>query len=234
MIKAVLRFQNPFLIYKQYLSELQNLERAPYNNFEDLLLKQELSSKKIYFLMGGDHKYDNSYDLDHPIFKRAISLATERNYDIGIHPSYKSWKSKELIKREKERLEGSIGKEITIARQHYLHFDVLQTPGLLLKNGIIEDSSLGYTRHIGFRCGTGYPYYLYDFKEEKKSKLLERPLAYMESAALYSREFVKESISFFDANKMNTMINCNFHNSRFDPLTKEGIKVKEVYAYLKR
>lgn len=234
MIKAMLRFQNPLLVFGQFVRERMKIEEAPYNVFEELLIKNELASKKIYFLMGGQHKYDNSYDLDHPIFLNAVKLAKERGYKIGIHPSYESWKSGAIIRSEKERLEKAIGDNLVFSRQHYLHFDVSETPALLLAEGIEEDSSLGFTKHIGFRCGTGFPYNLYDFKNEQESKLVERPLVYMDSAALKKSNFIEASKAFFESNKMNTHITVNFHNSRFDPLTREGREVQEVYDWIRR
>ena len=127
----------------------------PYNNFDWLLTSKKGIQKKIYFLVGGKHEVDSPFSLEHPTFLNAIQLAKEKGYSVGIHPSYNSWVNESIVKDEKGKLEELIKEQINISRQHYLHFDLTITPNILIQNGIREDSTLGYNRFIGFRCGTG-------------------------------------------------------------------------------
>ena len=220
------------LLFKQWINFiLTGLE--PYDTFSWLLSEREFSSKEIYFLAGGQHKLDTPFPLDDPIFKNAIKWALDKGYKPGIHPSFESWKDRGRIHSEKEILENAINIPVKLSRQHFLNFDVMETPHALISCGISKDSSLGFSRRNGFRCGTGFDYFLYDFKNEKTLSLLESPLIFMDSACLHesyynSEVFIKIMTDFFEANKYNTRIVCNFHNSFIDEATMRSIPLKEM------
>lgn len=222
------------MLKKQFAAWSKDHLNDPYNNFDFLLSKSKGISKTIYFLVDGKHKYDNIYDLSHPIFKSAVKLAKERGYKIGIHPSFLSWDSSDIVLAEKKKLEKAIGTVITCSRQHYLHFDPIKTVEALFEAGITEDASVGYTNAIGFKAGTGFEYFLYNFKNEERSGIKETPLVFMDSAAI--NEAIREEIdledltqSFLMSNLENTQINFNFHNSRFDPANANYEALKRSY-----
>jgi hypothetical protein len=207
-------------VYQKYRKEGAD----PFDTFDWMLSKKEVQ-KRIYFLVGGNHRWDSTYDLKDEIFNKAIALSKERNYTIGIHPSYNSWMDVDLIMEQKARLEEGIRIEIEYSRQHFLNFDVLETPSLLEKAGIGVDSSLGYTRYTGYRCGTAFPYLLYDFKNEKTSSIKEEPLVFMDMAWLYESERTKDySIDLDDFNGA-----FNFHNSFFYEAEQRGLSIKNKY-----
>ncbi len=212
-------------------------QRNEYNTFDWMLTDQSNVEKCIYFLAGGTTKYDTPYALDTNEMKTIFQLCKKRNYRIGIHPSFDCWKDNELLKIEKEKLEAQINQPIVISRQHYLHFDFKKTPDLLIQNNIKEDSSIGYRDLIGFRCGTGFGYHLYNFKEEAPFDFLEVPLIFMDSSLFretnHDLEKVKERWnSFLDKNKFHTKITFNFHNSRFYDAQIHEIPLKKWYQEL--
>ena len=49
------------------------------------------------------------------------------------------------------------------------------------------DSTLSYADHAGFRCGTCFPYQLFDVINRKPINLIEYPLIAMESSVLDKR-----------------------------------------------
>ena len=86
-------------------------------------------------------------------------------------------------------------------------------------------------------AGLGFPYALYDFNSEGKSKLIEDPLSFMDSSCLHESkldgEIFKQKVKdFFQLNKYNTHITCNFHNSFFDEAYFRGIDMKQIYLDL--
>ncbi len=237
MARAIFKGEPVKEIINQYRKVRRDITDDPYNTFSELLLERTGIEKRIYFLMGGNHKYDNTYSIKHPSFLEALSLSKERGYEIGIHPSYESWTTKEMIIKEKSRLERCLNEEIFKSRQHFLHFDISKTPEVLLEAGIVEDSSLGFTQYIGFRCGTGFPYYLFDFNKESKSELLEVPLVFMDSAAINESKTsstpLEEMTKAFQLTNMhNTQICYNFHNSRMDTSIAEGRLIRRIYREL--
>ena len=219
--------------YIEYLTE----GKDPFDSFEWMLVTNPDVEKQIYFLSGGTHSMDTPYDQVNDRFRNIIKDAIFKGYEIGIHPSFKSWNDLDLIQKEKSHLEENSGVEIKSSRQHFLNFDICTTPELLLKAGIQKDSSLGFTRYTGFRCGTGFPYNLYDFENEKRSDLIEDPLVFMDSSCLHesgfnSKRFISRMESFFELNKYNSRINCNFHNSFFEEAALRNIPLKEIYLKL--
>ncbi len=86
----------------------------------------------------------------------------QRGWDIGLHGSYLSPLSYEMLAEQKEDVEKAIGESVIASRQHNLHFDSAKTPAFLEKAGLQVDSTLGSNRDIGFRAGTSYPFRMWD------------------------------------------------------------------------
>lgn len=214
----------PYL-WKTYMDYLLKGQDS-FDNFE-WLLSEKYIKKTIYFLVGGIHKNDNKYNLKNKIVQKAIRLAKERNYSFGIHPSYESWNRMDLMIQEKEKLEKELDIELVNSRQHYLNFDIEKTPKLLQLIGIKEDSSLGYTRYIGYRCGTGFPYNLYDFENEKAFGISEVPLVFMDSS--WWHEYQRENKVNILESLNNLYGMMNFHNSFFDELNYVNKNIKDNY-----
>jgi hypothetical protein len=211
-------------------------EHDPFDTSEWMLSKQQEQIKEIYFLVGGAHEEDNPYSFDDPIFNSFIKNAVDAGYHIGIHPSFESWQRPELVLKEKNKLEKVLGKSITISRQHFLNFDILHTPKILESCGILKDSSIGFSRHVGFRSGTGFEHYLYDFDLEGPS-ILETPLVFMDVAGMYvcdwdGDRYLKLKQSFLSRNAYNTHITFLYHNTIFDEMEMRGYNIKKDYFNL--
>ena len=142
-------------------------DKDPFDTFDWLFSTCSWPQKIIYFMAGGITKYDNHYSIADQRIKDIIALAKNKDYSMGLHPGYAAWKNPDLFLKEKKKLEEVVGEEVKHSRQHFLHFSFADTPGILEANGIKSDSTLGYQDLIGFRCGTGFPYHLYNFKEER-------------------------------------------------------------------
>jgi hypothetical protein len=192
-------------------------------------------NKTIYLMTGGITKHDNKYKITDPKIKEIIKKALQRKYQIGIHPSFEAGRDKALFEDEVNKLSKILNTKIIHSRQHFLRMDWNLTPYIWSKLGIEIDSSMGYKRHIGFRCGTGFTYNMYDFNNEKPFPWFEEPLVFMESALIH---YCKNNIlslntitkEFFHNHRNNTHITINFHNSNFDPLVKTGNVLKNIYV----
>ncbi len=235
------------LYHRRGLRELRNIcahwwkrltttVKDPYDCFDDLLRPEYTWTTKTLFLMtGGNSKYDNLYAIDHPYLDQIIRMARARGYQFGIHPSYNAGFDEGMYRIEIKKLEATTHTKIINNRQHWLRFDWQITPYLWEQNGIEFDYSMGYNQHIGFRCGTGFPYRMYDFKNEQAFTWTEVPLVLMDSSVkhfvLKNGGKIGEVIDgFLQKNKWNTHISMNFHNSNFDELTEMGREVRKTYA----
>jgi hypothetical protein len=105
---------------------------------------------------------------------------THEQADLGIHPSFYSGENVLLFKKEKSRIEKIIGERIIKSRQHYLRFFLPDTYLNLLEQGIEQDYSMVFHDLPGFRAGICTPFFFYDLKNDKATKLKIFPAAFME------------------------------------------------------
>ena len=117
-----------------------------------------------------------------PILKRI----SDRNHQIGIHPSYKSSVDPSLFEIEKTRLEAAllragVSRWSQTSRQHYLRWNTLNTWRNLDSIGIKVDSSLGFADKPGFRCGTSRTFSTFDWSNSQMLNLKEQPLLIMDA-----------------------------------------------------
>lgn len=220
--------------WKNYFKTKLQVINDPYFNFDFLLKKRKNIEQIIYFLVGGSSKYDKPLPRIDENFKKFILRAKNEDISIGIHPSYDTYNNSEIMLKEKEALENLTSENIQKSRQHFLHFSFKHTPDVLETVNIIEDSTIGYSDRIGFRSGTGFPYRLYNFKNEKPWKFIEVPfvcmdLALIREAKYYNKEILDVFNELIHSNENITQLTFNFHNSQFYDASMQGILLIEVY-----
>ena len=139
----------------EFLSEVKTKLKLPVNYFI-------LCRKK--------DKYDTNWSVNRKAFHSLIrKLDTEG--EIGIHPSYVSATSKNKMKEEIAYLSGILNRDITLSRQHFLRFNFPETYQNLVKLGIKEDYSMGYSSQTGFRAGIARSFNFFDLENNKETGL---------------------------------------------------------------
>jgi hypothetical protein len=146
--------------------------------------------------------YDCTYKLSDKckFFGRKMSVANlmqeldAEGFDVGLHGSYYSGATKDMHRQQISSIETATGLKITTNRQHWLNFNINNTPVLLHEAGILADSTLGFNRNIGFRAGTSLPFFMFDLNSNTELNVLQVPLIIQEGAltALNSLEYDKE------------------------------------------
>ncbi|MEZ4909292.1 MAG: hypothetical protein R2774_00360 [Saprospiraceae bacterium] len=249
VLKFVKAYGHIFLFHKNKLEKIRRLTKDyldikfkkkpdPYDTFNWLLVKSSkfIDERYIFFLVGGKTKFEGYFDIS-DTFALSIIEATKRlGYKIGIHPSYMSSDNKQLMSDQINLLKDVSGQNIEYSRQHFLRYKIQKTSEILEDLGIRMDSSLGFRDAIGFRCGTGFPYKLFNFKDEKSYNLMELPLIVMDMALIKKVQwnqdlFIYELTKFIENNRYNTYITFNFHNTSFDPILWQNDKVKKWYCH---
>ena len=140
----------------------------------------------FYFICGGsDPLRDADYDLEHPAIRDLLRRIHERGHEIGLHPSYSTYRDSGALKRESLRLKSVCTQEGIQqyrwgGRMHYLRVAYPETLIALAEAGLDYDSTLGYADFPGFRCGTCHEYQAFDPKSQKKIDIKIRPLIVME------------------------------------------------------
>ncbi|MEQ9552809.1 MAG: polysaccharide deacetylase family protein [Coleofasciculus sp. G3-WIS-01] len=145
----------------------------------------------FYFICGGNSQFDPCYDVNSLAIRKLIRQILSRGHEVGLHPSYDTYIRLDKLKIEAYTLqcilseEGAFTGEIG-GRQHFLRWKAPDTWQYWEDSGLAYDSSLGYSEHVGFRCGTCYEYPVFNLKTGQGLKLRERPLTIMECSMLRS------------------------------------------------
>jgi hypothetical protein len=161
-----------------------NLKIDPFDTYENLFQILKPFPNSVWFILGGTlAEFDRNVSLSTKAMGKLVRQIDE-NYCVGVHPSYRSGLSCNMVKTEIDCLADIIGKNITASRQHYLKFCLPQTYRCLVDLGITHDYSMGYSKAVGFRASTCTPFPFYDLLDEKSLPLTVVPFQVMDRALL--------------------------------------------------
>jgi len=187
--KAILKGED----FTSRIKVLLGNQKDPYDTFEyqDEIHKRYKMSPIYFFLLSDYGTNDKNISVKNKTFQSLIKSVSENN-KIGIHPSYASNNKPQKIAAEIKILQDISQKEVKRSRQHYLKLNIPYTYYNLIKNGIIEDHTMGYAEQSGFRASICSPYYFYDLSKEKETNLKIFPFAVMEATFQYYKKYSPE------------------------------------------
>jgi uncharacterized protein DUF7033 len=177
LIKKIVRLN--FSDLKDQLLTILHLRKDMFETYEYIFSKIKNNKAIFFFNMGSYSKYDKNPSHKNKTFRKLIKQISTKNL-VGLHPSYASNSSYNLISTEKKWLEEIINEKITSSRQHYLKLKMPVTYNQLIENGIQNDFTIGYSSMYGFRAGTCKPFLFFDLKKNETTKLCLFPFAVME------------------------------------------------------
>ncbi len=194
----------------------------PYDRVSDMIdIHEELDIKPTIFILTSERgKYDKNINPNYKIFSEKVKDIKSRAH-LGVHPSYESMESLELINTQKRKLEAVSETVINASRQHFLRFSLPATYRALLEAGIENDYSMGYAESLGYRAGTSLPFYWYDLEKDITTKLLIHPFQIMDVTLknylqLSPEESIQKMESIIHHNKVVSGQTCIiWHNSSF-------------------
>lgn len=177
-----------------------NFDVDPANTFDFLMSISERYSLKSAFYFITERtagKIDGNYSIDMPWIRALMRRMHERGHEIGLHPSYNTFRDASQTKREFSRLlsvaEGEgIQQTEWGGRQHFLRWDASSTWQNWTDAGLTYDSTLTYAEMSGFRCGICYEFPVFNLETQKQLNLRERPLVVMD-ASLFHPDYMKLS-----------------------------------------
>jgi len=166
----------------------------PHNTYEWLmsLSEQYDVTSEFYFICGRtDPLKDGDYNIASPFIGGLLEEIHSRGHQIGLHPSYNSFREPDVIHQEFMRLRSVCDRRGIVqnewpARMHYLRWRVGVTPVALEEAGIAVDATLAYADRPGFRCGTCHGYQAFDPVGKRALNLHVRPLVAMDTSVLNS------------------------------------------------
>lgn len=162
--------------------------KDPANTFDwimDVSTRNGLTSA-FYFICGQSHpRFDANYKLEHPAIRDLIRKIHNRGHEVGLHPSYNTYKSPASIVFESKRLkkvcaEEGVKQKTWGGRMHYLRWEHPKTLYGWEQAGFDYDSTLGFADYPGFRCGTCFEYPAFDPAACKQIDIRIRPLIAMD------------------------------------------------------
>lgn len=153
----------------------------------------------LYWKASAPGPFDTGYDIGHPKIAPVIAWAKDEGIELGVHPGYETFLSRETLRGEVQRVREAIGTEAVGGRQHYLRW-CPEAWADWESCGLAYDSSVGFADQAGFRCGTCWPYLPWLWHEDRCADLLEIPLLAMDATLVnymklnprQSFEFVRE------------------------------------------
>jgi hypothetical protein len=163
------------------LSVLRGKEADPFYTFDAIRAIHSGFPEKllIFVLSGKPGRYDPNSCPDKPEFKTLVA-SLGKEYQLGIHPSFRSNDSISVLKEEFETLSTLLPYPLKNSRQHFLKIKLPLTYRNLITLGIQEDYSMGYPGQPGFRAGVCTPFQFYDLEKEEKTNLKLWPVTLMD------------------------------------------------------
>ena len=138
------------------------------------------NQQPLLFIHAGKYgKYDKSVSSKNIYFRKFVRNI-QKDFPIGLHPSYISADKPEVLKQELNTLNKLANLPITHSRQHYLRVKFPEYYRMLIVAGITDDYSMGFADKPGFRAGTSRTFKWFDLLEDKATNLCIHPFAIMD------------------------------------------------------
>ncbi len=138
----------------------------------------------VYWKSSASSRYDTGYDPRHPQVREVISWLHKQGVETGVHPSYYTFCSPDLLQSEVAGLREVLGDRPLGGRQDFLRWGP-ETWVDWETCGLAYDSSVGFADRLGFRAGTCIPYRPWLLSSNREANLLEIPLLVMDSTLVH-------------------------------------------------
>lgn len=160
-----------------------------FNWLMDVSERHGLQSAFYFICEQRGAQYDCDYDLGHPAIQHVFREIHRRGHEIGLHPSYNSYRDAERIHREAMRLRSTcsslgIDQQAWGGRMHWLQWSHPLTLRAWSDGGMAYDSTMTYAECPGFRCGTCFEYPAFDPVARQALPITVRPLVVMEGSVI--------------------------------------------------
>ena len=160
----------------------------------------------------------------------------ERGHEIGLHPSYNTFRNPSQIRREFDVLQRTadaenIRQERWGGRQHFLRWEAPTTWQAWEDAGLDYDSTLTFADNVGFRCGVCYEFPVFNLRTRRPLHLREQPLIVMEDTLL-RREYMNLPFSDVWERVIRLRERCRAYDGTFTLLWHTHMLVDKKMAQL--
>lgn len=222
----------PKLVFKRFF------QQDDWFNFQTIVdvEAQFGASSSFYFLpqKGKEGQWKNAdYNINSKPIQNVIASLKNTPNEIGVHGSFGTHVNTDKFKTDIANIQHQ---PIVGNRFHFLMFEPEKTVSVLEAADIKYDTSLGFAEQIGFRRGTCYPFYLYNFETERISPVIEIPLIAMDTTLASTKymgisqaESLPQLFQLVDeVKKFGGIFTLLWHNTYFSDYKYTGWK--DVYV----
>ncbi len=184
--RSLIKFRPAELLER--VSVLAGVRPDPYDCFGWLgRLHGQLGLRPLFFVLAAGEVTDHDKNISpgHMAMQGLIRFL-DAHGRIAMHPSYYSTDAG-TFGMERNMLAHLCGRPIVQSRQHYIRLQMPQSLQVLVRQGFSDDYSMGYGTHLGFRAGTGAPFFWYDLEKEAVQPIRVHPFCFMDTTALYEQ-----------------------------------------------
>jgi peptidoglycan/xylan/chitin deacetylase (PgdA/CDA1 family) len=233
--------------------ELEGLRRAalhhlprgtdPYWTFPQLLAHEaSLGIHSTFFVIASHgHPTDGNDPTAYARRRPALlKLLRARGAEVGVHGNERDRRDPTGLRADLDSLLAAAGDPVVGMRYHYLRCLYHETLPLLDEAGFLYDTSLGYAEREGFRNGCSFPFHPYDLDHERPLRLVELPLAIMDSTlqeqhyrGLSAADALPAALAVLERVRAGGgAVSVLWHQNRFDEFL--GLGYGDVYWRLVR
>ncbi len=152
----------------------------PYDVYDDILERVDKEKTIFFFLIQRNSRHDGRHTHNSQPYRKLMKKISDSGIKVGIHPSYTSFRNKEMIRNEKEILEKCIEKPVIASRMHFLKYRLPETFEYLISAGIKEDYTLCPIHHSGFKSFMIRAYSWFDLSSNSETSITIYPTIVMD------------------------------------------------------
>jgi len=184
------KFTLSFKFFSDYIRAVMHLKEDPRETSINYIINLEMNfgfRSSFYFLVEKG-KFGTDYNLKSKKVRKVLSELQAHDFETGFHAGFNTYKDENLFLKEKEYLQAHIGTKLYGNRQHYLRWENPTTWRIVENAGLMYDTTLGYSKQVGFRAGICHPYKPFDLFDNKVFNFWEVPLMIMDVSLLSYKE----------------------------------------------
>lgn len=206
------------------------IKKEPYWNIYDIAaLEDSYGVRSTFFMLDESIRFNpfkpstfalavGRYDLFEPKIQEAVRYLDANGWEIGVHGSFLSYNNKELLGREKQRLESILGHPVKGTRQHHLNMDDT-TWKIHEELGFVYDTSWGSNYDIGFVDGKIKPF------QPNGTAFTVFPMAVMDVTFMPAADKWEQYEALLDeVDRNDAVLVVNFHHRVYNDREYPGYK----------
>lgn len=181
-------------------------------------IEAQYGFKSTFYWLLVKNKQNSDYDFCSPEIKKVFEDVKKRGWENGLHKSMGQSAFSDEIKTFGSIPQGN--------RFHFLKFTLPSGYDLIEDNGLLLDTSLGFSPAFGLRNSYGLPFRPFNLAKNMPYNFVEAPQLMMDrtffNLNMPVKDIKKKFFDFVEKNKYNCVFTINWHNNFFTDLKYGG------------